>query len=236
MIVGSTTAFGVPTPQEQGGRAWTFAGWPAAGLPSRDVVTGPEDATYTAAFSTPADLGTPRVAAGRGRGAAGSDRAAGAPGVAARPGDGAAARRRAGGPGRARVRRGGRLRDCGARRPAAGDGVHGVGVGFGSRAARAAARSSWASRGRAFVLGVRNGTTRWRRGLRVDAGVRPRRWTRVALAWDGRRASVSVDGRVVASRAAGGSLGRVTRVRVGGDPVGGAWLRGRVARVTVTAG
>jgi hypothetical protein len=91
--------------------------------------------------------------------------------------------------------------------------------------------------GRGFVLGVRPGETRWRGGLRVEAGVRPGRWARVALAWNGKRASVSVDGKVVASRRVrAASLGRATRVRVGGDPGARAWLRGRVSRVALTAG
>jgi hypothetical protein len=89
---------------------------------------------------------------------------------------------------------------------------------------------------RGFALGVRGGATRWRRGLRVDAGVPAGRWVRVALRWDGKVARVLVDGRVVARRRVAGSPGVLDAVRVGGDPVGRAWLRGRVARLKVTAG
>ena len=62
------------------------------------------------------------------------------------------------------------------------------------------------------------GRTAWRKGLRVDAGLRNGRWSHVALTWDGEsRASTSTAGRA-GRRARAPRLGRVTRLRLGGDP------------------
>jgi glucose/arabinose dehydrogenase len=234
VIVRSTTSLGVVTPQDRGGRTWTFAGWPAGGLPARDVVAGDHDATYTAAFSTPAELGTPPSSRPPDAGGV-------LPGSVAKPRpsvwrldpaqarlDGAQRARRTlvfDGAGDSAVARAGGL-----------DLRSGFTVSALVRRARGSAGRGPVVVARGWALGVRAGATRWRRGLRVDAGVPAGRWVRVALRWDGNVAQVSVDGRVVARRRVAGAPGVLDAVRVGGDPAAGAWLRGRVARVKVTAG
>jgi glucose/arabinose dehydrogenase len=235
VIVGSTTSLGVATPQQRAGRTWTFAGWPTGGLPARDVVAGQQDAAYTAAFSTPADLGAPPPVPTPDAGGVLPESIA-KPRPSAWRLDPAKARLY----GAARGGRGALVFD------GAGDSALARAGGLDLRSGftvSAWVRRARGSRGRgpvvvapSFALGVRGGTTRWRRGLRVDAGVPVARWVRVALAWDGKVARVSVDGRVVARRRVAASVGLLSSVRVGGDPAHGAWLKGRVARVTVTAG
>jgi Concanavalin A-like lectin/glucanases superfamily len=46
-------------------------------------------------------------------------------------------------------------------------------------------------------------------------------------------ARLYVNGRIIGRRAAAVTLGRVLRVRLGGDPRGRRWFRGRLAAVRV---
>ena len=233
VIVGSTSSLGVAATQELGGRAWAFTGWPEPGAPARDVLAGTVDATYTAHF------------------AAGPD-----PQPAPTPPD-------TGGSGTAPVVPAGRsldpaaLRLHGARRFARGP--HGAGVAFDGAGDSATAPgldvssgltfAAWVRpargerrfpvlvaerrRGTAAALGGRRGRTAWRKGVRVDAGLRNGRWSHVALTWDGAVARLFVDGEPAGRRSAPGPLGRVVRLRLGGDPARKAWLRGRIAGAEV---
>jgi hypothetical protein len=88
-------------------------------------------------------------------------------------------------------------------------------------------------RGTAAALGGRRGRTAWRKGVRVDARLRNGRWSHVALTWDGAVARLFVDGEPAGRRSASGPLGRVVRLRLGGDPARKAWLRGRIAGAEV---
>ncbi len=228
VIVGSRTSLGVAATQQLLGRTWTFTGWPEAGPAARDVVAGDTAASYTAHFATAGGDAPP---------SGGTAPPAGAP--AGRRLDPAA------------------LRLHGARRFARGP--HGAGLVFDGAGDSATAPAldlssgftfaAWVRpargerrypvlvaerrRGVAAALGGRRGATDWRKGLRVDAGLRNRRWSHVALTWDGRVARVYVDGRPAGRRARAPRLGRVTRLRLGGDPARGAWLRGRIAGAEV---
>jgi Concanavalin A-like lectin/glucanases superfamily len=55
----------------------------------------------------------------------------------------------------------------------------------------------------------------------------------VALTWDGRVARLYVNGRAAGRRAAPAALGRLVRLRLGADPRGRRWFRGRLAAVRV---
>ena len=234
VIVGSTNTIGVATPQARDGRTWAFSGWPEPGPAARAVVAGTSDATYTARFSAtgPAPAPTPDPGPPGGGGVEGDE-------ITGRRLDGPDLRLRG-------ARRGPR----GPHGPVlvfdgAGDsavaGLRGrrLGAGFTvaawvklARGARRGAVAVGERRGStAFSLGVRPGRTRWRGRLAVDAGVRPGRWTHVALTWDGAAARLYVDERPAGRRAAAVRLGKVVRIRLGGDPRSGAWLRGRLARV-----
>ncbi len=77
--------------------------------------------------------------------------------------------------------------------------------------------------------------TAWRKGVRVDAGLRNGRWSHVALTWDGAVAR-ALRGR--RSRPAAGrrraALGRVVQAAARRRPrAAGAWLRGRIAGAEV---
>jgi hypothetical protein len=230
VIVGSATAFGVATPQERGGRAWTFAGWTDGdGGASRSVVAGAAETTYTAAFSTPGELGTPPAV---------PDAGGVLPGESTSPAlrSWRLAPRKARLRGAERVRGGALVFDGrGDIATAAVGGIdlsHGFTVSAWVRRARGATGRGSVLSGPGFALGVRPGkAVRWRRGsgVRVDAGIRPGRWTPLVLSWDGRRAQVSVGGRVVARRNVAASVGVLRTLRIGGG------FLGRVAQVKVRA-
>ena len=72
------------------------------------------------------------------------------------------------------------------------------------------------------------------RTLRAYAQVRSGRWSHVALVWDRRSLRLYVDGRRAGTRWAPPALGRaITRLRLGGDRPGRAWLRGRLDDVRI---
>jgi hypothetical protein len=226
VIVGGTASFGVATPQQRAGRTWTFAGWPdGAGGASRSVVAA-ADATYTAAFSTPGELGTPPAVPDAG----------GVLPESVTPRrvtswrlDARKARLR----GARRVRGGALAFDADDIATAAVGGLdlsRGFTVSAWVRRARGATGRAPVLSGSGFALGVRSGKTRWRRGgVRADAGVPSGRWAELKLAWDGKRAKVSVDGRVVARRRVTASPGVLRSVRLGGG------FEGRVAQLRVVA-
>jgi hypothetical protein len=225
VIVGAATSFGVATPQVSAGRQWTFAGWADGGSAARSVVAGAADATYTAAFSTPAEIGAPPPPPDAG----GVLPEQVAPKRSWRL-DARKARLRGG----AKRTRGGALA-FGGRRDVALLAVGGIDLSRGFtvsawvRRARGATGRAPVLSGPGFALGVRSGKARWRPGgVRVDAPVKAGRWTKLALAWDGRRARLSVAGRRVASRRVKASVGVLRTLRIGG-------LDGRVSQVRVAA-
>ena len=229
VIVGSTSSLGVAATQELDGRAWAFTGWPEPGAPVRDVVAGDAAATYTAHFA---------AAPGAGPAPPPDTGGSGAPPPAASA---------------LRSLKPARLRLHGARRFARGP--HGAGLSYDGSGDSATAPgldvtagltfAAWVRpargerrypvlvaerrRGTAAALGGRRGRTHWRAGARVDAGLRSGRWSHVALTWDGAVARLYINGAPAGRRAVPGRLGRIARLRLGGDPGRGAWLHGRIA-------
>ena len=86
----------------------------------------------------------------------------------------------------------------------------------------------------AFALGVRRGGPTWRGGLRRDAGMRPGRWTHLALRWDGAELTLFADGRAVGTPqpVPAGRVGHLVRLRLGGDAAGRR-LRGKLDDVRI---
>jgi hypothetical protein len=188
-------------------------------------VAGAADATYTAAFSTPAEIGTPPPVPDAGGVLPETD----APPRAWRL-DARDVRLR----GAAKRTRGGALK-FGGRRDVALATVGGIDLSRGFtvsawvRRARGAPGRAPVLSGHGFALGVRKGKPRWRRGgVRVDAPVKPGRWTQLSLSWNGKRARLTVGGRRVATRRVEASVGVLDTLRIGG-------LDGRVAQVRVAA-
>jgi hypothetical protein len=92
----------------------------------------------------------------------------------------------------------------------------------------------------AFALaGAARRPARWNvraaaRTLQAQARLRARRWSHVALAWDGATLQLFVNGRAAGRHAATGGLGpQIVRLRLGGDFHAGRWLRGRLDEVRI---
>jgi glucose/arabinose dehydrogenase len=232
VIVGSTTSIGAAIPQQRDGLSWAFTGWPEPGEPSRDVVAGEDDSTYTAHFRA-------------------SDPP---PGTGAPPADQPPAEPPPSGGVAGWEMEGGALRLHGARRAGRGLVFDGAGdsatiaarplrlrsaftVAARVRPARGSGRAPLIvgerRRSTAFALGAQRGATRWRGPLRVNARLPAGRSSYVALTWDGRMARLYVNGRPAGRHAAKVKLGRVLRMRLGGDPRARRWFRGRLDSVRV---
>jgi PKD repeat protein len=258
VIVGSTSTIGAETPQAFDGRSWAFTGWPAPGEPNRAVVATAADATYTLHFDAAA---APAPDAPRAPTPAPGPDGDVAPATEAAPVAAWSFDRRGRALGRDDSGNGHRAELRGDARRAA-RGRHGGALRLGGRgsaviAPRGAARlrgpftvSAWVRPGRraadaaaiagerrgatAFSLGVRRAGAAWRGGLRHDARMRPGRWTHLALRWDGRELALFADGREAgpARPVAGARIGRLVRLRLGGD-AGGRRLRGKLDDVRV---
>ena len=253
VIVGSSNTIGAATPQLFDGRSWAFTGWPEPGESNRAVVAAAADTTYTLHFSAPQpeSLPTPPTSGGgvlpaeavspvaawsfdRGGRRTGRDAT----------GNGHRARLRDDARHTGRGRHGGALWLDGRGDSAvvAPDGAAALRDAFTVSAwVRPARRTADASaiagerRGAtAFALGVRRGGPTWRGGLRRDAGMRPGRWTHLALRWDGAELTLFADGRALGTPqpVPAGRVGHLVRLRLGGDAAGRR-LRGKLDDVRI---
>jgi PKD repeat protein len=230
VIVGSRTSIGVTSPQPAQGRAWVFAGWSDLGAPAHDVVAPGTDTTYTARFSAlpgggPPPPGGPRPPAGRSRGLIASwgfEERSGTTARSARSG-------RAGHIHRARRTRHGR-HGAGLALDGRGDSVTLPGPAL----RNAFTLEAWVRPDRRRgPVPVVTGERGRRTAFALD-GTHARRWTHLALTWDGHALRRYVNGRRVGrARPAKRVTRGLSRLRFGADRSAGVWLDGRLDEVRV---